>query len=299
MNDGRANRVAAAACLAGRRPRCWRRRWASRRGRPRRASRCPGITPGEFEEFRLGLDDFLEVETAEEGLGPAFNGTSCAACHNVPAVGGISPVAEVRAARRLADGSVEAVAPDGESLFHLFSVPGHACQPPIPPEANVIVRRVPIPVFGAGLVEAIDDGTILALEDVPGPRPRRRERAGRPHHRPRHRRAPRRAVRLEGAARHAAGLRRRCLSQRDGHHQRSLPDRARRRHRRRADAAVRSDSRPRGHRRSAHPAPRHRQLRQLHALPGAGRARPDRRRGRRGRAACSRRSAAPAATCRR
>ena len=39
----------------------------------------PGITPHEFEEFRLGLDDFLEVETAEEGLGPAFNGTSCAA----------------------------------------------------------------------------------------------------------------------------------------------------------------------------------------------------------------------------
>jgi CxxC motif-containing protein (DUF1111 family) len=35
----------------------------------------------------------------------------------------------------------------------------------IPPEANVIARRAPIPVFGAGLVEAIDDETILALED--------------------------------------------------------------------------------------------------------------------------------------
>ena len=28
----------------------------------------PGMTPAEFEEFRLGPDDFLEVETAEEGL---------------------------------------------------------------------------------------------------------------------------------------------------------------------------------------------------------------------------------------
>ncbi len=37
----------------------------------------PGLTPVEFEEFRLGLEDFLEVETSEEGLGPAFNGTSC------------------------------------------------------------------------------------------------------------------------------------------------------------------------------------------------------------------------------
>jgi CxxC motif-containing protein (DUF1111 family) len=35
----------------------------------------------------------------------------------------------------------------------------------IPPEANVIARRAPIPLFGAGLVEAIADETILALED--------------------------------------------------------------------------------------------------------------------------------------
>ncbi len=125
-----------------------------------------GVTPAEFEEFRLGLDDFLEVETAEEGLGPAFNGTSCAVCHNVPAVGGISAVSEVRAARRLEDGTFVALAADGESLFHLFSVPGHACQPAIPVEANIIIRRVPIPVFGAGLVEAIDDDTLLAMAAV-------------------------------------------------------------------------------------------------------------------------------------
>ena len=122
-----------------------------------------GLTPVEFEEFRLGLDDFLEVETAEEGLGPAFNGASCAVCHSLPAVGGISTVSEVRAALRQPDGSFVALQPDGESLFHLFSIPGHACQPSIPVEANVIIRRVPIPVFGAGLVEAIDDDTLIAL----------------------------------------------------------------------------------------------------------------------------------------
>ncbi len=126
----------------------------------------PGITPVEFEEFRLGLEDFLEVETAEEGLGPAFNGTSCASCHNVPAVGGVSPVAEVRAGRRLQDGSFAHLDTSGESLFHLFSIPGHACQPMIPADANVIIRRVPIPLFGAGLVEAIDDDTLVALADL-------------------------------------------------------------------------------------------------------------------------------------
>ena len=35
----------------------------------------------------------------------------------------------------------------------------------IPADANVIARRAPIPLFGAGLVEAIADETILALED--------------------------------------------------------------------------------------------------------------------------------------
>ncbi len=125
----------------------------------------PGVTPVEFEEFRLGLDDFLEVETAEEGLGPAFNGTSCAVCHNVPAVGGTSVIAEVRAGRRGPRGEFIALDASGESLFHLFSVPSHSCQPTIPAEATIVVRRVPIPLFGAGMVEAIPDDTLLALED--------------------------------------------------------------------------------------------------------------------------------------
>ena len=125
----------------------------------------PGVSAAEFEEFRLGLDDFLEVETAEEGLGPAFNGTSCAACHSVPAVGGVSTIAEVRAGRRNADGTFTGLDASGETLVHLFSLPGHGCQPLIPVDANVIIRRVPLPVFGAGLVEAIADETLLALAD--------------------------------------------------------------------------------------------------------------------------------------
>ena len=132
---------------------------------PQAGDPLPGLTPHEFEAFRLGLDDFLEVETAEEGLGPAYNGTSCAECHSIPAVGGIAPVTTVRAGKRLADGRFEDFDPARGSLFQLFSIPTHGCQSVIPPEANVIARRVPIPVFGAGLVEAIDDDTILALAD--------------------------------------------------------------------------------------------------------------------------------------
>ena len=125
----------------------------------------PGLTPIEFELFSLGLEDFLEVEDAEEGLGPAFNGASCGACHNVPAVGGISPVAELRAGRVDADGTYSDFDPVAGSLFQLFSIPTHSCQVVIPVEANVIVRRVPIPVFGGGLVDAILDEALLALAD--------------------------------------------------------------------------------------------------------------------------------------
>ena len=135
-------------------------------GRPLPGDPLPGIAGGDFEDFRLGLEDFTEVETVEDGLGPAFNGSSCAVCHSVPAIGGGGVVAEVRAARRNEQGEFVELAPTSGSLFQIFSIPTHTCQPIIPPEANVIARRVPIPVFGAGLVEAIPDETLLAMDDA-------------------------------------------------------------------------------------------------------------------------------------
>jgi CxxC motif-containing protein (DUF1111 family) len=125
----------------------------------------PGLTPTEFTEFRLGLDDFTEVETVEDGLGPAFNATSCAVCHNVPAIGGTSLILETRGAYRDASGEFRALNSAGDSLIHLFSVPAHACQPMLPEDANVVAHRMPISVFGAGLVEAIPDETLRGLED--------------------------------------------------------------------------------------------------------------------------------------
>jgi CxxC motif-containing protein (DUF1111 family) len=132
---------------------------------PRPGDPLPGISAADFAEFRLGLDDFLEVETADEGLGPAFNGTSCAVCHNIPAVGGFGTIAEVRAVGRDADGAFYPLYESGETLHQLFSVPTHGCQVSLPPDAAVIARRIPIPLFGAGLVEAIPDDAIAGLED--------------------------------------------------------------------------------------------------------------------------------------
>jgi CxxC motif-containing protein (DUF1111 family) len=124
----------------------------------------PGVTPREFTEFRMGLDDFLEVETAEDGLGPAYNGTSCAVCHSIPAIGGGGVMVEMRAAYEDGD-RVHGLDDTGETLVHLFSVPSHGCQVVMPDDATIVARRAPIPLFGAGLVEAIPDETLLALED--------------------------------------------------------------------------------------------------------------------------------------
>ena len=123
----------------------------------------PGITPTEFQEFRRGLEDFREVEEAEEGLGPLFNGTGCAVCHNVPAIGGGSPMTELRGGYRDESGAFHIVG--GTTLFQMFSLPDHRCQAVIPAEANVVARRAPIPLFGSGLVEAVPDETLIALED--------------------------------------------------------------------------------------------------------------------------------------
>jgi CxxC motif-containing protein (DUF1111 family) len=132
---------------------------------PRPGDPLPGISSSEFAEFRMGLDDFLEVETADEGLGPAYNGTSCGVCHNIPAVGGFGTIAELRAVGRNEQGELTPLHVSGETLHQLFSVPTHGCQVGIPDNAVVIARRIPIPLFGAGLVEAIPDGALLARED--------------------------------------------------------------------------------------------------------------------------------------
>ena len=234
----------------------------------------PGITPNEFAQFRLGLTTFAEVEGVEDGLGPAFNGTSCAACHNAPVIGGITPMTEIRAApvarRHLAlDAS-------GSTLFQLFSLPNH-----LPARASSGGRTS---WRAACRCRSSAPGSSRRFPAKrswrwPSARSQRRRRAGPRvgHHRRGHRPAAGRAVRLEGADRHAPDLRRRRLSQRDGDHERRVSDRARLRHPGRSAQALRRDAGSRGQGRPVDRAARYRQLRVVHALPGADRARSHRR----------------------
>jgi len=52
-----------------------------------------GLTASESQFFQDGQTRFQQVETVANGLGPAFNSTSCSSRHAQPALGGSSPSA--------------------------------------------------------------------------------------------------------------------------------------------------------------------------------------------------------------
>ncbi len=120
----------------------------------------PGLTAEEFAAFETGHDEFTKLETPESGLGPIFNGASCVQCHNGPMPGGGSPIRVTRFGR-LVNGVFDPLAEHGGSLLQRFAI-DPAVREVVPPQANVIAERLSPPLFGAGLIEAIPDATILA-----------------------------------------------------------------------------------------------------------------------------------------
>ena len=133
------------------------------------------------------------------GLGPRFNSNQCSSCHAQPAVGGSGaavnpqfqftsngvapanttpyfitangPTLEARFPFFFnSKGTVNTSAPNG-GVEDLFTVTGRSdagsCSLQQPnfaqaQSANNIIFRIPTPVFGAGLIENLDDSTLLA-----------------------------------------------------------------------------------------------------------------------------------------
>ena len=136
--------------------------------------------------------------SANAGLGPRFNSNQCSSCHAQPAVGGSGPAVNpqflfvsngvapdntipsfitangpTREARFPfffnANGTVNTSSPNG-GVEDLFTVSGRSdagsCKLAQPnfvaaEAANNIIFRIPTPVFGAGLIENLDDSTLL------------------------------------------------------------------------------------------------------------------------------------------
>ncbi len=126
------------------------------------------------------------------GLGPAYNGNGCGACHAFPAIGGSSPAVNPQVAMATLDGAQNSIPsfitlngpirearfvrnPDGTAdggVHNLFTIKGRVdapgCTSIQQPDfdsnltAGNVILRIPTPMFGAGLIENISDATILA-----------------------------------------------------------------------------------------------------------------------------------------
>jgi CxxC motif-containing protein (DUF1111 family) len=120
-----------------------------------------GLTAAELALFNAGKAEFLNVETAESGLGPIFNNVSCVSCHSRPAAGGSSQISVTRFGRTT-NGVFDPLESLGGSLLQERAI-DPSVREFIPREANTVARRQTPPLFGLGLIEAIPDETIRSL----------------------------------------------------------------------------------------------------------------------------------------
>ena len=134
---------------------------------PERPETYANTTPVErVRFFHAGLTAFTRVETPASGLGPVFNGTSCAACHAAPAVGGSSRTTVARFART--ELRFDAMPERGGPLIQRHGVCTATCAVAgevVPIEATRVSLRDTQPLFGLGLVDAVPDEHILVRAD--------------------------------------------------------------------------------------------------------------------------------------
>jgi cysteine-rich repeat protein len=127
----------------------------------------PRASAADLARFARGLEEFLQTENVATGLGPVFNGTRCAECHNVPTVGGSSN----RNVTRIAAGSGSTFDPlesVGGPLLQANGISTGTCSvagETVPPEATVVAERNAPALFGLGLIEAIPDLSIRLMKE--------------------------------------------------------------------------------------------------------------------------------------
>jgi len=170
-----------------------------RGGNPGAGGAVTGLSPSQQQIFSVGNQLYTQITSVtgsitgtRKGLGPRYNGINCSGCHTQPAIGGSSPTLnpEIKAANYAhatnslpsfvtPDGPAliarfiyldDGVTPDG-SVHDLFTITGRtdakSCNITQPDFAgnlarNNVIFRIPTPTFGMGLVETIQDASIIA-----------------------------------------------------------------------------------------------------------------------------------------
>lgn len=116
-----------------------------------------GLGSAELAGFIAGDEQFGATFTPSAGLGPIFNGVSCASCHSADGRG-----RPENALTRISRGSDPAFDVGGPQIQDR-AIPGAVAET-LPPGVDVSLR-LPPPVFGVGLIEAIPAAAILANAD--------------------------------------------------------------------------------------------------------------------------------------
>lgn len=128
----------------------------------------PGLTAQQSEQFADGKEEFTSAEDVDEGLGPVFNGRSCAECHSVPSIGGGSERVVTRFGT-ITDGHFNPLAQFGGSLIQDHAITPadgsvHTFTPEsVPSAATIVAHRRTTPLFGLGFVDAVPDQTFIEL----------------------------------------------------------------------------------------------------------------------------------------
>ena len=117
------------------------------------------LTNKQLSAFVDGRASFSSTETVADGIGPIFNDTSCVACHDAGGVGGASARTVTRFGRNV-NGVFDPMDAQGGSLLQERAI-DPAVREVVPKEATVIARRLTTPLYGAGLIEAINPLEIL------------------------------------------------------------------------------------------------------------------------------------------
>jgi CxxC motif-containing protein (DUF1111 family) len=135
-------------------------------GGPQFGDPLSGLTPELLSRFQDGKAAFVAAEDVAGGLGPVFNDTACANCHNQAAIGGGNDRLETRYGHVI-DGVFNPLTQFDGTLVHARGIGrfngvdfvGEV----VPPEANVVAGRRVNPLFGLGLVDVVTD---QALKDL-------------------------------------------------------------------------------------------------------------------------------------
>jgi CxxC motif-containing protein (DUF1111 family) len=128
------------------------------------------------DTFAIDQQNFEAREGNDTGLGPVYNATSCADCHQNPVTGGPSQMTEVRAGHNDASGNFvnpTIVINEGQNTITGRSIINDRAICPqaeehLPPTENIRTLRAALNTLGDGFVEAVDDTT---LEDIANRQP--------------------------------------------------------------------------------------------------------------------------------